>query len=472
MNYISRDNICIYDRIIDSHIKNIRAKLDQDSKNPTYIKLFVVWGIGLMFNKLRYRVSFIFILFSLSIIFLVNIVNHYCIEKKFNIYTSEKIQQSKMEIKNKISNAYINNLWDKKAIENIGMDAITGGLLITVKDKNDNIIWNAREYDNIVCEKILNKIIENTNKVSPDVDIKNTFDKFDLKQGEALIGKLEIEYIGPIYYEDSDVIFLRMLDRILFILGLLFFIISIIVGWLLSYAISKPILKVIDATNLISEGNYSKGIKEDYSIYEINKLIKSINMMAGDLDKQEKIRQELTKDISHELRTPITTMQAQLEAIMDGLWEPSQERLKSIYDELQRLNRLTVSIEDLSRCEGSKLRLNKSEVDLETVITTILTNFEKQLLDKDINLQVDLKHINIMIDKDKISQVIINIISNAIKYTPDKGEIFVRCFTKSDNVYISIKDSGIGISDEDKDYILRDFIERISQGLERPEELG
>ena len=248
-----------------------------------------------------------------------------------------------------------------------------------------------------------------------------------------------------------------MLDRILFILGILFFIISIIVGWLLSYAISKPILKVIDATNLISEGNYSKGIKEDYNIYEINKLIKSINMMAGDLDKQEKIRQELTKDISHELRTPITTMQAQLEAIMDGLWEPSEERLKSIYDELQRLNRLTVSIEDLSRCEGSKLRLNKSEVDLETVITTILTNFEKQLLDKDINLQVDIKHINIMIDKDKISQVIINIISNAIKYTPDKGEIFVRCFTKSDNVYISIKDSGIGISDEDKDYIFERF---------------
>lgn len=313
----------------------------------------MVWDIGSMFNKLRYRVSLIFILFSLSIIFLANIVNHYCIEKKFNIYTSEKIQQSKMEIKNKISNAYSNNSWDKKAIENIGTDAITGGLLITVKDKNDNIIWNAREYDNIVCEKILNKIIENTNKVSPDVDIKNTFDKFNLKQGEALIGKLEIEYIGPIYYEDSDVIFLRMLDRILFILGLLFFIISIIVGWLLSYAISKPILKVIDATNLISEGNYSKGIKEDYSIYEINKLIKSINMMAGDLDKQEKIRQELTKDISHELRTPITTMQAQLEAIMDGLWEPSQERLKSIYDELQRLNRLTVSIEDLSRCEGS-----------------------------------------------------------------------------------------------------------------------
>lgn len=150
-------------------------------------------------------------------------------------------------------------------------------------------------------------------------------------------------------------------------------------------------------------------------------------------------------------------MQAQLEAIMDGLWEPSQERLKSIYDELQRLNRLTVSIEDLSRCEGSKLRLNKSEVDLETVITTILTNFEKQLLDKDINLQVDIKHINIMIDKDKISQVIINIISNAIKYTSDKGEIFVRCFTKSDNVYISIKDSGIGISDEDKDYIFERF---------------
>ena len=273
---------------------------------------------------------------------------------------------------------------DKKAIENVGEDAITAGLIITVRDKNDNIIWNARDYDNIVCEKILNKIIENTNKVSPGIDIKNTFDKFDIKQDETSIGKLEIEYIGPIYYEDSDVIFLKMLDKILFILGLLFFIVSIIVGWLLSYTISNPILKVIDATNLISEGNYSRSIKEDYSIYEINKLVKSINMMAGDLDKQEKIRQELTKDISHELRTPITTMQAQLEAIMDGLWEPSEERLKSIYDELQRLNRLTVSIENLSRCEGGKIRLNKSKEDLENVITTILTNFEKQLLDKDI----------------------------------------------------------------------------------------
>ncbi|RDY28192.1 sensor histidine kinase [Romboutsia weinsteinii] len=410
-----------------------------------------------MFNKLRYRLSFIFILFSLSIIFLVNIVNHHYIEKKFNIYTSDRIQQSKLEIKNKIAKTYNDNSWDEKSIEDIGSDAISSGLLITIKDKDKHTIWNARDYNNIKCEKVLSKIRENVNKINPNSDIVNTFERFNLKQGQTEIGELDIEYIGPIYYEDSDVVFFEMLDRVLFILAVLFFIISIIVGGVLSYAIGRPILKVIDATNYISEGNYSKRINEDHSIYEINKLVKSVNMMARDLNKQEKIRQELTNDISHELRTPLTTVQAQLEAIMDGLWEPSQERLKSIYDELQRLNRLIVSTENLSRYDSNKLELNKSNVNLKSAITTILTNFEKQLSDKSINLQVDLKDININVDKDKISQVIINIISNAIKYTPNKGEIFVKCFNKNDNVYILIKDSGIGINKEDIDYIFERF---------------
>lgn len=410
-----------------------------------------------MISKLKNRLSLIFILFSLTIISLIIVLNYIYIEKKINIYTQEKIEYTKQETFKNISKTYKDGKWNISDIEVIGSNVIKKGLIISIKDASGNTIWDARKYNNLECEKSLAKIRDNTNKINPKSNVENTIEKFEIYANKKVVGSLNIEYLGPLYYDNHDVILFEILNRTLFILAIVFFILSIILGMLVSTSLSNPILKVVESTNLISKGNYSDRIKVKSSIDEVNQLIESVNKMASNLEYQDKLRKMLTRDISHELRTPLTTIQVQLEAIMDGLWEPSPDRLNSIYEELQRLNRLIVASEELSKYDNGYIELNKTEVDISKISKNIFINFEKQLLDKDINLELNIDKCKISVDKDKISQVILNIFSNSIRYTNKGGKIIITCFEDESMVYISIKDNGIGISKKDIDKIFERF---------------
>lgn len=407
--------------------------------------------------KLKNRLVLIFITFSLIIISLVSIVSGIYIEKNFNIYAQKKIEENKKDVYERIVKEYKNGKWDTNNIKLIGYSAIEKGLIISVKGKADNIIWDAREYNNIECEIALAKMRYNTTKIEPESNINNTIENFKVDINGEFVGTVNIEYLGPLYYNDSDVILFEMLSKILVILSIVFFILSIIIGVMVSLSLSKPILKVIDATNLISEGNYGSKISEKSNIEEVNRLITSVNKMASNIEYQEDLRKIMTKDISHELRTPLTIMQAQLEAIIDGLCEPSQDRLKSIHEELQRLNRLIESSEELVKYDSGSINLNKIEVEISSLLDTTLINFEKHLLDKDIKLEMNTNKCKVLVDKDKIRQVIVNLFSNSIRYTDRGGKITVNCFNDKDMVCISIKDSGIGIDEKDIDYIFERF---------------
>ncbi len=303
----------------------------------------------------------------------------------------------------------------------------------------------------------MKKIRNNTNKINPRLKKGNTIDSLNLISNNKEIGKVSIEYIGPFYYNESDLIFFETLNDVLIVVGVLAVIISIIIGISISNKISRPILKVVSSTNLIAEGNYTQKINVKNNIEEIKQMIQSVNKLAYCLEEQDKLRKILTRDISHELRTPLTTIQVQVEALIDGVLEPSEERLKSIFDEIQRLNRLVESLEKLAKYESDSLILNKEDTNIKDLIENLSINFEKQLLDKNINLELNLQELFINIDKDKISQAIINIISNSIKYSTDYSQIKISTFEDKSNIFISIKDSGIGIDEKNLKYIFERF---------------
>lgn len=407
--------------------------------------------------KLKNKLICIFILFSISIISLVSIINRIYIEHNFNKYAENKMERSKEEIYEKITTTYKDGVWNINSINFAGYNALREGLLISIKEKDGNTIWDAREYNNIECETILAKIRYNTNKINPNSDTVNTIEEYEIKVNNEAVGTIKLEYIGPLFFDDSDVILYEMLNDILLILAIVFLVFSIILGIVVSSSLNKPILKVIEATKSISGGNYSKKILEESNIEEVNELITSVNKMAENIKHQENLRKIMTRDISHELRTPLTTIQAHLEAIMDGLWEPSHERLKSIHEEIQRLNRLIVSSDELFKYDSGEMMLNKSEVDISNIVYTILINFEKEFLDNKIKLEMNLNNCMASVDKDKISQVIINIISNSIKYTGPGKKIIVNCYEEKTRAVISIKDNGIGISEENLEFIFERF---------------
>ena len=210
-------------------------------------------------------------------------------------------------------------------------------------------------------------------------------------------------------------------------------------------------------TDSIKKGGYDQTLEYESSIVEIDNLINSINDLSKELYNMENMRKRLTSDISHELRTPLTSIQTHLEAMIDGIWEPSPERLNSVNEEVIRLSHLVNQLKNLAKYDNEKNKLEISEVDLKQLVKNIIYNNESYALEKNIKINSNLEEIRAFIDKEKISQVIINLLSNAIRYTNNNGEIFIKLYEFEDFIKISVKDNGIGIPKESLDYIFERF---------------
>ena len=234
-------------------------------------------------------------------------------------------------------------------------------------------------------------------------------------------------------------------------------IVVIAVSVFLSQKISKPIIVVSKMTDFIKMGGYDQKLEYESSIVEIDNLINSINELSRELYKMENMRKNLTSDLSHELRTPLTSIQTHLEAMIDGIWEPSKERLNSVNEEVIRLSHLVNQLKNLAKFDSYEDKLNLKNENLTQLIKNIIYNNESYALDKNIRIKYELEDVNANIDKEKISQVIINLISNAIRYTNLNGEILIKLYKKSDFIKIIVKDNGIGIPEESLDYIFERF---------------
>ncbi|MFR2666197.1 MAG: sensor histidine kinase [Clostridium sp.] len=346
-----------------------------------------------------------------------------------------------------LKNLYTNESWNTEFIENLGIEAIRKGIAIEIYDKNDNKVWSVFEDEKVLSDKTLNDISKNMKSIEKQWD--NYFEelKVDINDDERniLVGYAYIGHYASTYYMENDVEFFNAINRIIIIIGVISISSIIIISIIISRSIAKPISKVSKMTKYIGEGNYKNKLNYKSNIMEIDDLINSINKLSNELNDQENLRKQLTGDIAHELRTPLTSIKGHLDAIIVGIWEPTNERLNSINEEVKRITNLVDELRKLAKFDSGKDNLNKEIVNLKNYIKSIAYNYEGKALEKNIVIKYQLENIEALIDKEKFAQVIINILSNAIKYNNGNNEIYIKVFKKNNSINISIKDSGIGI---------------------------
>ena len=346
-----------------------------------------------------------------------------------------------------LKNLYTNESWNTEFIENLGIEAIRKGIAIEIYDKNDNKVWSVFEDEKVLSDKTLNDISKNMKSIEKQWD--NYFEelKVDINddEGNILVGYAYIGHYASTYYMENDVEFFNAINRIIIIIGVISISSIIIISIIISRSIAKPISKVSKMTKYIGEGNYKNKLNYKSNIMEIDDLINSINKLSNELNDQENLRKQLTGDIAHELRTPLTSIKGHLDAIIVGIWEPTNERLNSINEEVKRITNLVDELRKLAKFDSGKDNLNKEIVNLKNYIKSIAYNYEGKALEKNIVIKYQLENIEALIDKEKFAQVIINILSNANKYNNGNNEIYIKVFKKNNSINISIKDSGIGI---------------------------
>ncbi|MBQ1490350.1 MAG: HAMP domain-containing histidine kinase, partial [Blautia sp.] len=291
----------------------------------------------------------------------------------------------------------------------------------------------------------------------PDLNGDFVTFSYSFETGGKPSGALEISYYTPYYLDENDFQFIHAINRILGLAGLVSLLASIWLGMLFARRITKPISGVISATKKISEGDYGVRVSTDLKERETHELAEAVNHMAASLEEQEYLRKQMTGDIAHELRTPVANISSYMEMMLENVLDPTPERLKSCYDELSRLSGLISDLERLENAEAAVYHLDKEDVELFSLAGTILQGFETGLHEKNIEAKIIGEKVHVRADKGRIGQVIANLLSNALKYTDEKGNITIYIKNLKDAAQLIVEDTGIGISKEERARVFERF---------------
>jgi two-component system OmpR family sensor kinase/two-component system sensor histidine kinase BaeS len=225
--------------------------------------------------------------------------------------------------------------------------------------------------------------------------------------------------------------------------------------------IATPLADVMAAADRVADGDLSVRVVEpERAPGDFRRLARSFNRMAGELERADQQRRNLTADVAHELRTPLHILQGNLEGIQDGVYEPTPEHIENMLNETHLLTHLVEDLQTLSLAESGQLALNLEPVDVLEILADVRTSFGAQAKAAGILLEIEKVQddpLVIMADARRLDQVLSNLVVNALRHTPTGGKICLRVDAFKEGIRIQVQDTGEGIPAEQLPYVFDRF---------------
>lgn len=228
---------------------------------------------------------------------------------------------------------------------------------------------------------------------------------------------------------------------------------ALFLGWLVARTLTRPLNELTLATRAMARGKLEQQVPIR-SKDELGELASAFNQMSADLNRANQSRRQMTADIAHDLRNPLTVIGGYLESLRDGVLKPTPERFDTIHAEVQHLQSLVEDLRTLSLADSGDLRIQSQQVTLRGLLEKVSTVYEHQAEQKGISLTVSTDEgLQTRLDPERMEQVLGNLVSNALRYTPRGGNIRLTATSQPGSVTISVEDTGSGIRPEDLPYI-------------------
>ncbi|MDR7433538.1 MAG: ATP-binding protein [Armatimonadota bacterium] len=251
--------------------------------------------------------------------------------------------------------------------------------------------------------------------------------------------------------------FLARVNRAIWLSALASGILATILGLLLTRQLTAPLRELATAARRIGRGELRQMV-EVYADDELGEVAQAFNAMAAALNKQEELRRQLLADIAHELGTPLAVIQGNLEGMLDGVIEPTAERLASLHTHVGLLARLVKDLRDLSLAQAGQLTLHPERLDLARTIQEIIEVVRPRAEEKGITLVTSVDTVPpVLVDPHRLAQVLHNLLDNALRHTPPGGTVEIVARQENKMVRVSVRDTGSGIPPEDLPHVFDRF---------------
>ncbi len=313
--------------------------------------------------------------------------------------------------------------------------------------------------DSLIVSKDADKLIEKLNSNNTiNLSLTSSVSGLEmLMYGKKISVNLANYYLvinTPLELLESYVDFI--LKQYLY-LSLIVIVLALVVSFLLANRITSPIVNMQKEAIKLADGDYHVSFKSDRQSYsEINDLANTLDDATDKLSKIDELRKDLLANVSHDLRTPITLIRSYAEMIKDISGDnpvKRNEHLDVIIDETEYLTKLINDMQEYSKLQAGYINLNKSNFDIKKTTLRVCDLLDGLLKEKNIVLKKKLKSVIVYGDETKISEVIYNYLSNAIKHSYDNSKIYITMKDSEDSLYFEVKDEGEGISEEALPYV-------------------
>ena len=417
---------------------------------------------GIRFNTWLYFLGFSISMLLILGFLLVVLIKPYYRNDRINMIDN---------ISNTIEETLIKNEADEKAVDNAARMVMGNNVCALIYNENGKEVYSSdslgqlcmfnRELtindEKIVIEKEPQKII---GKLKEKRLFSNTYtsdltDTDMILYGKQIKSNLANYYLlinTPIEPVESYVDFI--LNQYLYI-AIIIVAIALVVSFVLANRISSPIVKMKNEANKLAEGDYNASFKSD-SFSEINDLANTLDDATEKLSKVNELRKDLVANVSHDIKTPLTMIKAYAEMIKDISGddpEKREEHLNVILKEADYLDKLVTDMQELSKLQSGNIELNKSNFDLLECAEEVSSLLGHLMNEKRITLVKNLTSVTVYADEIKISQVIYNFLSNAIKHSFRDSKVEMTIIDSEDSVRFEVKDYGEGIKEKDLPYI-------------------